>query len=177
MSEAKTTTWQTAITDIKPNKVMLRGYPIDQLMGRISYAQGVYLALRGELPDEKVGRIMEAILVSSLDHGVTPPSALAAMTAASTGAPLNAAIAAGILAINQYHGGAIEDAMRFFFEMKTYIDTSVKEMPAAVADFMAELKTQKNRVMGFGHRVHTNDPRTKRLFRMALELDLSLIHI
>ena len=56
-------------------------------MGRISYSQAVYLALRGELPSEKVGKLIESILVASIDHGVTPPSALAALNVATTGAP------------------------------------------------------------------------------------------
>jgi len=56
-------------------------------MGRITFAQAIYLALKGELPDEKVGRLIDAVLVSSVDHGATPPSILAARTVASTGAP------------------------------------------------------------------------------------------
>ena len=56
--------------------------------------------------------MIDAILVSSIDHGATPPSALSAITVASTGADLNASVAAGILAISQYHGGAIEECMR-----------------------------------------------------------------
>ena len=59
--------WPTAITKIEPNKVQLRGYPIDQLMGEISYAQAVYLALKGELPDASTGKLIEAMLVSSVD--------------------------------------------------------------------------------------------------------------
>ena len=82
--------WQTKITKVEPNNVMVRGYPIQDLMGKISYAQGLYLAIKGELPDEKAGKMMEVILVSSIDHGGSPPSPLAARTVVSTGAPVNA---------------------------------------------------------------------------------------
>ena len=108
-------TWKTAITEIEPNKIKLRGYPLNELMGNRSYADVVYLALRGELPTPKVGKLIDAMLVSSIDHGVTPPSALSAMTVASTGAPLNSAVAAGILAISKFHGGAIEANLRAGF--------------------------------------------------------------
>ncbi len=91
------TSWKTAITQIEPNHVRLRGYDIGQLMGRIGFGSAVYLILRGELPDEKVGRLMDAILVSSIDHGVTPPSTLAARNVASTGGGLSGAAASGIL--------------------------------------------------------------------------------
>src|SRR5262245_42322699 len=103
--------WKTAVTDVEPNRIALRGYPIDQLMGKISFSQGIYLALRGDLPDEKIGRMIDAILVSSIDHGATPPSILAARTVASTGAPMSSAIAAGVLAISRLHGGAVEEGM------------------------------------------------------------------
>ena len=91
--------WKTAITDVQPNKINLRGYPVDKLMGKISFAQGIYLALKGEFPSPEVGKLVDAIFVSSIDHGASPPSVLAARTVASTGAELNSAIAAGVLAI------------------------------------------------------------------------------
>ena len=61
--------WKTAITNVEPNNLQLRGYAIDQLMGKVSFAQVVYLAIMGEMPDEKTGKIIEMILVSSIDHG------------------------------------------------------------------------------------------------------------
>ena len=89
--------WKTAITNVQPNKIRLRGYAMDQLMGKISFSQAIYLVLKGELPSPEVGRLMDAIFVSSVDHGAGPPSVLAARTVASTGADLHAAIAAGVL--------------------------------------------------------------------------------
>ncbi|MBN2502916.1 MAG: hypothetical protein JXB38_19205, partial [Anaerolineales bacterium] len=76
--------WNTQITQIKPNEVRLHGYRIDELMGSITFTEGIYLALKGELPIPKVASLLDAMLVSSIDHGATPPSALAARTAAST---------------------------------------------------------------------------------------------
>ena len=113
MSEAdKNAVWNTAITRVEPNKVAVRGYGIAELMGRVSFGAAVYLILTGELPSPAVARLMDAILVSSIDHGATPPSALAARTVASTGATLSASVAAGIMSINRHHGGAIEDCAR-----------------------------------------------------------------
>jgi hypothetical protein len=114
--------WTTGITSIQPNEVRLRGYRIDELMGRVTFGQAVYLALKGELPSPEVGQLMDAMLVSSIDHGATPPSALAAHTVASTGATLNAGIAAGVLAINRFHGGAIEGCMRLLLDSIERLD-------------------------------------------------------
>ncbi|VAX42229.1 Succinyl-CoA ligase [ADP-forming] alpha chain, partial [hydrothermal vent metagenome] len=110
MTEAeRKAVWTTGITKIEPNCVAVRGYNIADLMGRVSFGAAVYLILTGNLPDEKTGRLLDAILVSSIDHGATPPSCLAARTVASTGASLSQSVAAGIMSINKHHGGAIQD--------------------------------------------------------------------
>src|SRR5215212_1653827 len=105
--------WHTALTFTAPNKVLIRGYPLDEMMGRLSFADAVYLLLMGELPTPAIGRMLNAILVSSLDHGVTPPSTLAARNVATSGAPLKDCVASGILAFGPHHGGDIESCMRY----------------------------------------------------------------
>ncbi len=165
--------WKTAITKIEPNKIFLRGYPLHELMGRITFSQAIYLALKGELPSEKVGRLIDAILVSSIDHGATPPSVLAARTVASTGADLNSAISAGILAISKYHGGAIEEAMRIFEEAVRRKEESGLSEEEVATKMIKEKKEKRERISGFGHRIHTQDPRTKKLFSLAEELGFS----
>ena len=110
MSEAdQKAVWTTAITEIKPNRVAVRGYDIADLMGRSPSASRVSHPDR-RIAHDAIGRLMDAILVASIDHGATPPSALAARTVASPGASLSASVAAGIMSINRHHGGAIEDA-------------------------------------------------------------------
>ena len=160
-----TNTWKTAITYIAPNEVRLRGYRIDELMGRVDFGQALYLLLRGELPDEKVGRLMTAILVSSIDHGPTPPSVVGARNAASTSAPLNACVAAGVLAINRSHGGAIEDCARTLQDVLREADRAQASLDQAAATVLAEYKKQGIRVAGFGHRLHTADPLNRRPHR------------
>jgi len=165
--------WKTAITQIKPNEIRLRGHRIDELMGQITFSQAIYLALTGDLPSEPVGRLLDAILVSSIDHGASPPSALAARTSASTGAPINAAVAVGLLSINKHHGGAVEDCMRM---IQSALDLAREQGLAteAAADQLVEAKrAAKERLPGFGHRVHTDDPRTARLFQLAADAGVS----
>jgi len=170
MSEAdKNAAWNTAITRVEPNRVAVRGYDIAELMGRASFGSAVYLILTGELPSPAIGRLMDAILVASIDHGTTPPSALAARTVASTGASLSAAVAAGIMSINRHHGGAIEDCAR---QLKKIADRAASEsisIDEAAARALAAMKEARDRMPGFGHRYHTKDPRTARLFELARE--------
>jgi len=161
--------WKTAVTKIEPNKISVRGKAIDELMGKTSYAQMVYLLLKGEMPSENIGKLIETILVSSVDHGTTPPSALSAITVASTGAPLNASVAAGILAISRFHGGAIEDCMKILKQGMELIEKDNLGTSEAAAKVVSDYRAIKKRMSGFGHRLHTDDPRTKKLFALAKE--------
>jgi len=162
--------WKTSITSVAPNSLLVRGYALDELIGRASFGQMVCLLLKGELPSPGEARMVEAILVSSVDHGPTPPSCLAARTAASTGTPLNAAMAAGLLAVSRFHGGAIEDCMRVLHESKEQITTGILgSIAEAAAATVTAYRDCKLRLPGFGHRLHTDDPRTKKLFALAAE--------
>ena len=127
----------------------------------------------GKLPSPEVGRVLDAIFVASIDHGATPPSALAARTSASTGAPFNAAVAAGLLSINKYHGGAVEDCMRMIQAALTTAEQGPLSPDAAADQLVAAYRAEKKRLPGFGHRIHTDDPRTKRLIALAHESNVA----
>src|SRR5215813_13584822 len=178
MSEAdRKATWNTAITRVEPNRVGVRGYDIAELMGRVSFGAGVYLILTGELPSPAIARLMDAVLVASIDHGVTPPSALAARTVASTGATLSASVAAGIMSINRHHGGAIEDCAR---HLKAIADRATREsisLDEAARRTLAAMREAGERMSGFGHRLHTKDPRTVRLFELARKAGVDGVHM
>jgi citrate synthase len=163
--------WKTAITKVEPNKLLLRGYPLDELMGRVSFAEAIFLALTGEMPTPAQARLVNAIFVSSIDHGVTPPSTLGARNAASTRATLSAAVAAGVLPITHVHGGAVEGAMRVFQDARRRVEEGASEKEAAAA-ILDELKQKGQRAPGFGHRLHTDDPRARRLLELAREAQL-----
>ena len=49
-----------ALTSIAPNAILIRGYPVDEMMGRLSFADAVYLLLMGELPPPAIGRMLNA---------------------------------------------------------------------------------------------------------------------
>ncbi|CAN5483280.1 hypothetical protein BH09PLA1_BH09PLA1_02090 [soil metagenome] len=169
--------WTSAVTHIEANRVAVRGYDVADLMGKISFGAAVYLILKGELPDDKIGKLMDAILVGTIDHGATPPSALAARTVASTGASLSASVAAGILSVNQHHAGAIEDCARRLGEIIARAKKSNLTIDEAARAEIVAMKSRGGRMPGFGHRIHTKDPRTNKLFELADEACVAGEHI
>jgi citrate synthase len=168
--------WSSALTDIAPNRILIRGYPLDEMMGRLGFAEAVYLLLMGDLPTPAIGRMLNAVLISSIDHGVTPPSTLAARNVATSGAPLKDCVAAGILGFGPHHGGDIESCMRFLDTGLTLV-RSGQTVQEAAESIIADFVRTKSAPPGFGHRLHTRDPRAARLFQMALELELEGEHV
>lgn len=171
------TTWTTSITKIEPNRVSVRGYEIAELMDNVSFGAAVYLILRGELPTPEIAGLMDAILVSSIDHGVTPPSALAARNAASTGASLSASVASGILAVNEYHGGAIEKCAVQLGHIHRRCEEHGGSLDQVAEAVLNEMKRNGERMSGFGHRIHTHDPRTDKLFELAAQAGVDGPHM
>jgi citrate synthase len=161
--------WFTAITEVKPNELRPRGYRLDALMGRCTFGEVAWLVLTGELPKPERRELIEALITCGVDHGATPPSTLTTRIVAGTGASLSQAVAAGVLAINASHGGAIEGCMRALTRgVELAAEHGLSPTQAAEA-LLAALKAQGKRMPGYGHRLHTADPRTARLRELARE--------
>ena len=168
--------WRTALTCIEPNKILVRGYPLDEVMGRLTFGEAIYLLFMGEVPSPGIGRLMEAILVSFIDHGATPPSTLAARNTATTGAAPRAGVAAGLLGFGRYHGGDIESCIQFLDTGLDMVRKGASHHEAAER-LLEQTPHSDEPPPGFGHRFHTRDPRAARLFQMALELEVEADHI
>lgn len=152
--------YRTAITTHKDGKLYVRGYDLTKLAGKSSFAKTIYLILKGEMPNKNSEKMLDAILTIAIDHGVEPASVVVARNIYSGGSPVQAAVAGGILAFGEFHGGAIEGAMENFYG---YVDR-----PAS--DLIDDLKAKEKRVSGFGHKLYDKDPRTERLVELSKEL-------
>ena len=166
------TSWKTAITDTSDGQLKIRGLEITQAMEKLSFGAMVFLLWVGRLPSDGEARLVEAILVSSVDHGVTPPSALATRVVCSGGNPLNAAVAAGVLAIGDSHGGAIEQCARLFQERLKTRDEGPDISQLAII-IVEEFQEKQRRLPGYGHRIYQRDPRTVKLFQLAEQLGIA----
>lgn len=150
--------WSTAVSRIRPGEILLRGYPVEQLIGRVTFAEQIWLMLRGELPSAAQGRLLEAALVAAVDHGPQAPSIAAARMAATCGVGLNSAVATGAGLLGDTHGGAGQQCMEV-------LERIMGGEPAG--EIVAQYRARTEYVPGFGHRFHPRDPRRDPLLALV----------
>jgi citrate synthase len=161
--------WKTSISRVRPGEILVRGFPIEQLMRHCSFGDVVYLLLKGELPTGAEGKMVGVLLVSCCEHSLASPSVDAVRFVASCGVPLQTAVAAGVSAIGDVHGGAMEPCA---VVLKDAVATG-KDAAAVVREF----RNSGRRMPGFGHPVHRQqDPRVVALLELAAEWDISAAH-
>jgi len=161
--------WSTSIIDIHPGEIDIRGYPIQELIGAVSFPQMIWLVTRGELPTPGQARLLEAALVASVDHGPHAPSIAISRMAVTCGAELNNAMASAINVLADVHGGASQQCMDFYQMIRARLQTG-SDHEQAVEDALPEYHEKYGRIVGgFGHRWHPVDPRTEPLLRLVQE--------
>ncbi|KKQ92217.1 MAG: Citrate synthase [Candidatus Woesebacteria bacterium GW2011_GWB1_39_10] len=130
-----------------------------------SFAGMIFELLSGKEADSHQLKVFETILNTSIDHGEETPSATETIRAAKDGKTISESVAAGILQINDTHGGAIEPAMAMFYE--------IRNSKHEIRNFVKEQLEQGKRLSGFGHRIYEVDPRSQLLFKLAKDEGIS----
>jgi citrate synthase len=141
--------WSTAIIDMKPGAIRYRGYAIEELIGRVGFADMVYLMTRGELPHPDAAKLLEAALVSAVDHGPQAPSIAAARMAITCGVGINNAMASAINMLGDVHGGAGEQCVALYNAIAARLGDgamSDTQMAQAIAAEMTALAAQASRI-------------------------------
>ena len=159
--------WSTEIIDIHPGKIAIRGYPIQELIGRVRFPDMIWLMLRGELPSREQGDLLEAALVPGVDHGPHAPSIAIARMAVTCGLPVNGAMASAINVLDDVHGGAGQQCMELYGEIDAEAGADGDLVRAATTVIQRHQEAGEKIVPGFGHRFHPIDPRTAPLFELV----------
>jgi len=159
--------WRTSIIDMSPGVIRYRGYPIEQLIGNISFAQMIWLMTRGELPKPKLAALLDAALMAAVDHGPQAPSIAIARMAATCGVGLNNTMASAVNVLGDVHGGAGEQAVELFTAIAARIDNGQSLGEAVAAGLDEAIAAHGKFVSGFGHRFHPVDPRAPRLLELV----------
>ena len=153
------TEWKTSVSS-SGKDAEVRGEKLENVMD-MDFSDAIFLILKGERPNKEESEMFNTILSSCIDHGVGNPSTVAARTVQSGGNSMNTSVAAGISALGDKHGGAIEECMELLQSDKT-------------AEQIAEEKMEKgDKIPGLGHKVYKDeDPRSRKMLDKAKELGL-----
>ncbi len=158
--------WDTSIIDIHPGKIAIRGYPIEQLIGRVRFPEMIWLMLRGELPTADQAELLEAALVPGVDHGPHAPSIAISRMAVTCGLPVNGAMASAINVLDDIHGGAGQQCMERYREIDALAGPD-GDLVEAAATVLERHRAAGEKIMpGFGHRFHPVDPRVAPLYAL-----------
>lgn len=161
-------TWRTAIVDSGDGQIRFHGYDVGSLMTGRTFTDTIFLLHRSRLPTAAERALLDAILTGVADHGSGAPSCATARLAASGNRQsLSAAVAAGLLAVGDDHGGAGSGCMELIAEGITRAAAESLTFAEAAERLVADARRDRRRLPGFGHRMHSSDPRTEVLFRLA----------
>lgn len=163
--------WRTGIAWKNRERIVVRGYDVNELTGRLDFGAMVHLVLRGDLPTTAQARMVNAMMVNLAEHAMSPSSATARF-ATSGGAELNAAVAAGVAAIGRLHGTSDRPAEMYLAVASRAAREGLAPAEAA-RKVVQEMRARGERMPGFHHPQHIKDPRTARLLRLADELGIS----
>jgi len=154
--------WRTAIIDMEPGRIHLRGRPVQELIGTTGFAEMIWLMVTGETIAGPRAGLFEAALVAAVDHGPQAPSIAAARMAATCGVGLQSAMATGLNMLGDVHGGAGEQAV----ELYRLVEAQGQARLGATLDDWREENGPY--LPGFGHRFHKPvDPRAPRLLALV----------
>lgn len=147
------------------DRLLFRGKDtLNELVGKITYTEGVFLGVTGKLPTPQQTRILDACLVMLMDHGITPSALVARLVADTVPTDLQVPIAAGLLTVGNKFMGTIAGAGALLQQGVA----SGKAPEVWAKETVAEALKAKRRFPGFGHPDYfPDDPRTVRLFEVA----------
>lgn len=164
--------WRTSIAEVvsteTEEEILIRGRKMSELVGSLSFAETMFLLLTGREASKSQARVLDALLVASIEHGIAPPSMIARCYA-SYGTSIQAAMAGGIMAFGDTMGGAGEQLAKMLSEAVISIegepgDDDLKRLAT-------EIVAREGRVPGYGIPLHGADPRSPKMLHIAREED------
>jgi citrate synthase len=162
LPEHQTTSLCTSTED----DVWIRGKSLcHELMGQVTFTELLYFQILGKMPSKPVVKLVDACLVTLMEHGLTPSALTTRLVYSSAEEAMQAAVAAGLLCVGSRFVGTTEGAGALFDRIVAAGDVEAEARRVAV-----EFRTEKKPLPGFGHPFHKpDDPRSIRLLELARE--------
>jgi citrate synthase len=141
------------------DRITVRGKDLPgEILGHLNLGDMAFLELTGRAPNAKESKIFNAMVVTLVEHGVTPSALAARLTYLGAPEALQGAVAAGLLGLGSVFVGSMEGVARILSDAVA----NGKDAKTVLAE--------NKRMPGIGHPIHKPvDPRSKRLFEIARE--------
>ena len=155
-----------------PDKICVRGLDLpNEILGHMNLGDFAFLQLTGRRATPEESRVFNAIIITLVEHGITPSAMVARMTYMGAPESLQAAVAAGLCGLGTVFVGSMEGAARMLYEAlpPDRVGTGA-DLDAIAQQTVEAFRARKAIVPGLGHPVHKPvDPRAPRLFQIAAE--------
>ncbi|MGH1354632.1 MAG: citryl-CoA lyase [Thalassovita sp.] len=156
-----------------PDQIHVHGLSLpDEILGQMNLGDMAFLLLMGRKPTDQESKVFNAVVITLVEHGVTPSALATRLTYAAAPEALQGAVAAGLCGLGSVLVGSMEGAARLLYEAVERLEAGETEAVIAT-DIVATAKAEGRHLPGFGHMIHRPvDPRTPRLFQIATENDM-----
>lgn len=166
----------TAICGYDADNILIRGKNlVDDLMGKVSFTELLLLQALGEEPTERQCRIVDAVLVTIMEHGLVPSAVATRLTHYGAPESFQGAVAAGLLGVGDRYAGTAGECGEI---LERLVAAPASERKAAAIETVKAYRERRRPVPGFGHPIHqAKDPRVNRLLDIAGEAGADGTHI
>lgn len=160
--------WASSVSVVTDEKVYVRGYDLENLIGQIPFTAAAFLLIRGRIPTPQEMRVLDAVLSGVLDFALEKPGTVAARYAVSANPSMAIGMSAACMSVGT-HTLATEDTGRFITAThREYLDSGLNLDEFAQAKVL-RMRESKQRIPGIGHPVFKKvDPRGALLKQIAV---------
>jgi citrate synthase len=164
----------TSIAVSTPDDVFIRDKSLcRELIGKLTFTEMLHFGILGRLPTPPQTKLVDACLVTLMEHGLTPSALATRLVYSSANEAMQAAVAAGLLAVGSRFVGTTEGCGALLSRIIAAADRE-----AEAQRIVMEFRASRSPVPGFGHPFHKpDDPRSIRLLALAREEGIAGEHI
>ena len=156
----------TRIAGYDAGHVSIRGKDlVRELMGKVTFGEMIFLHLTGTLPSRRQVTILDAVLVTIMEHGLMPAAIASRLTLYGAPESFQGAIAAGLLGVGDRFAGTASECARLLEPLARAPERKRAGLARAV---VKSYRDRERSIPGFGHPVHRRrDPRVARLLAIV----------
>lgn len=164
----------TSISTHNNDDIFVRDKSLCQdLIGKLSFTEMMFFQILGRVPTKPEGAVVDACLVTLMEHGLTPSALASRLVYSSATEAMQGAVAAGLLGVGSLFVGTMEGAASLVEQIIKAQDREAEALLIAETH-----RANKTPLPGFGHHMHKpDDPRSIRLFQIAEDEGITGEHI